>query len=385
MRFLLINYEYPPIGAGAANATFHLARELVDLGHGAVVVSAGFGGLRGWASEDGVSVYRCPCRRRLATRAGLWEMASFLVSARARMARVLSRAGRFDGAIIFFSLPCGLLGPFLNRRSGIPYVISLRGGDVPGSEPSLAWLYWMTALLRRRVLRGSLAVVANSVGLAARAEQADPVPVEVIPNGVDTDFFKPGSAARDEGAVRFLFVGRFHPQKNLDDLLDRFATLRHEIEVPVELVLVGAGPLAAALQARAERLGLGEGFRVVDWCGREALRRQYQAADCLVNLSAYEGMPNAVLEGMACGLPVVASDIGGHEMLVEDEVNGFLVPLSQPERVVARLKWICEHREQSALMGQRSRDKAVARFSWATMAQSYVRLFAQDGSRGLVR
>ena len=78
MRILLINYEYPPVGAGAANATFHLAHSLGAAGHVVAVLTAQFRGQRGWIEHDGVSVFRCAAKRTRPDRSGIVEMLTFI-------------------------------------------------------------------------------------------------------------------------------------------------------------------------------------------------------------------------------------------------------------------------------------------------------------------
>ncbi|MCI0654906.1 MAG: glycosyltransferase, partial [Methylococcaceae bacterium] len=164
MNLLLINYEYPPVGAGAANATWYMARELAALGHTPTVLTARFHELNGWSEEDGVRVYRCAALRGRRDRSSLIEMASFLLSAFLVLPRI-ARRSQAQGVIVFFSFPSGPLAWWAHRRWKIPYVVSLRGGDVPGAEPGLARMHRLRAPLRRRLLREARRVVATSEGL----------------------------------------------------------------------------------------------------------------------------------------------------------------------------------------------------------------------------
>jgi len=175
MRFLLVNYEYPPVGAGAATASQAIARALVDLGHDAVVLTGKYKGLAATAQDDGVTVRRVPSFRRALDHSGLFEMASFVLSAMVTVP-ALVRRHKIQAIIAFFSLPCGPIGLFARWRCGVPYLVSLRGGDVPGTEPSLQMVQRLLTPLRRAVLKNSVAIVANSDGLREMAEAADPFP-----------------------------------------------------------------------------------------------------------------------------------------------------------------------------------------------------------------
>jgi len=209
-------------------------------------------------------------------------------------------------------MPCGLLGPTLKNRYGVPYIIALRGGDVPGMEPGMDRVHALLTPVRRRILRQAHAIVANSKGLAEASQKADPFPVQVIPNGVDTTFFHPPST-RPAGRFTFLFVGRFQQQKNLAVVIDAFADAFAGTDVRIRLV--GDGPLKEDLIKQVQERGITAQVDFLPWQDKEGLRTQYQTAHCLINYSLYEGMPNVVLEAMACGLPTILSDIMGHQDL----------------------------------------------------------------------
>jgi glycosyltransferase involved in cell wall biosynthesis len=136
VRILLVNYELTPLGGGAANATMFIARALTHLGHQVSVLTTAFGDLAGPRVEDGVRVHRVRARRAAADRSNPREMASF-VRASLRPARHIARECAIEAVIVFFSIPSGPVGWFLDWALGLPYVVSLRGGDVLGLVPEL--------------------------------------------------------------------------------------------------------------------------------------------------------------------------------------------------------------------------------------------------------
>jgi glycosyltransferase involved in cell wall biosynthesis len=375
MRLLLINYEYPPVGGGAANATAHIAHAMAALGHSPIVLTGAYRSQFGRSRVDGVDIIRVSARRARPDRSGLFEMATYVVAAAFALPRVL-RTERPDAAIVFFSMPCGPLGLLAQMWAHIPYVISLRGGDVPGTEASLNWVYTLLTPLRRLVLRKAVSVVANSFGLKALSEATDPVEVEVIPNGVDTDFFRPRER-REEPNKRvftFLFVGRFQAQKNLLFLLDAVVVLRRGAVSPFQVVIVGDGPMGPELRRRCTALGLDEIVTWFGWCSKNLLLAHYQAADCFLNPSLYEGMPNAVLEAMACGLPVVASDVPGNDAVILPGETGFLFEPGDLTQFVALMHRLLAEPMTARDMGGTARTRVAANFSWVSVAEQYVGL-----------
>ncbi len=382
MNLLLVNYEFPPVGGGAATATRSIGRAHVAAGHRVAVLTTAFGDLPEESVEDGMSVVRVGARRRRPDRSTMTEMASFLRAGLRRVADVAERHG-VEGCVAFFSVPCGPIALRLRRRRGTPYVVSLRGADVPGHDPSIGLLHGVWRPFRRRVLREAAAVVANSASLAQLARAADGVAVEVVPNGVDAAFFSPGEP-RGEGPgrpFRLLFVGRLHAQKNPRFVLAALAALRRAGGRPVALDVVGDGPEAQALRDEAERLGVAAAVTWHGWLDRAQLVERYRAADCLVNASPREGMPNVVLEAMACGLPVLASRAPGHEGLVAPGETGAYFGLDSTDELVAAARALIDDPAACGRLGQAARRLVVERFTWERVAESYVALLRRAAPR----
>jgi glycosyltransferase involved in cell wall biosynthesis len=377
VRILLINYEFPPVGGGAANATSFLARALVERGHEVTVLTTAFGRLRGTATESGVDVVRVRTLRRGADRSNPVEMLSFLVAAAIPALR-LARRRRVDTSIAFFTIPSGPIAWLLRLALGIPYLVSLRGGDVPGFVPEIDGIHRLIAPLRRAVLRRACAIVANSDSLARLSESSDPFPVKVIPNGVDPLAFAPdesvGRAAENE--FRILFVGRLHSQKNVGALLECAAALAALPGPRVVVEIVGDGPERPALTKLAEQTGAAGVLRWHGWLDKQQVLACYRRAHVFVNPSRYEGMPNTVLEAMACAVPVVASRIGGNEDLVVEGETGFLFDLAAPRQLTEALQRMRLDPSLGPRLGACGRQRVIDGFSWSRVAEHYARLLA---------
>ncbi|MDX2186818.1 MAG: glycosyltransferase family 4 protein [Opitutaceae bacterium] len=302
MKVLLINYEFPPVGGGAGNATYELARALLALGHEAVVLTSAYPGRSPDHVPNGVRLIEVPSKRARVDRASLSEMASFVWHAGLRIRRVL-RDEKPDVMWAFFSIPCGPIAWWGWRATRVPYLVLLRGGDVPGNEPSLDRMHRWLRPLRHAVMRQARAVIANSDALKAASEKADPFPVSVVPNGVDTVFWHPPAEPRPALPRRYLFVGRFQPQKNIPGIFEALAQKMRNGE-EFEFHLVGDGPQRADLETLARDLGLSGRITWHGWLTKEELHSQYQHCHVMINFSHYEGMSNAVLEAQACGMEV---------------------------------------------------------------------------------
>ncbi|MEP7016000.1 MAG: glycosyltransferase family 4 protein [Verrucomicrobiota bacterium] len=364
MKFLLVNHEYPPVGGGAATASYETARSLSALGHDVSVLTGHYGKLPRSTTEDSVVVRRIRCIRKRLDRSNIFEMLTFMIAAFFLLPFLLIKC-RPHALIVFFTLPSGPIGLAANMFAGLPYLVSLRGGDVPGLVPELDGIHKFIAPLRRHILEQAAAVVANSEGLRRLSEQADKIPVRVIPNGVDTNFFRPSSEL-SSNRLRILFVGRFQEQKNLTFLLKQIARLSAGT---FELHLVGDGPQRAHLRSLAQKLDIATKVVWHGWLTRDQLLRVYQSVDCLVNPSLYEGMPNVVLEAMACGLPVIASNVPGNNELVLSGETGLLFDLQQPDSFLGAIDRLLHERSQRLRMGSMAREHVRANYSWRNVAQ----------------
>jgi glycosyltransferase involved in cell wall biosynthesis len=204
-----------------------------------------------------------------------------------------------------------------------------------------------------------------------------------LPNGVDTTRYAPLRVA--DRMLHRLHAGLPHegfligcaarlvPVKRHADLIEAFALIAQSAP-HAHLVLVGSGPLEAALRAEAAQAGVGE--RVHFLGERHDMQALLPLFDAFALASSTEGMSNAVLEAMACGLPVVATAVGGNPEVVEDGVTGHLVPACQPHALAfALLSLICEP-ERARAFGLAGRLRVERRFSLRALLEGFDALYA---------
>ncbi len=375
MNILLINYEFPPLGAGASTATWHIGKELAAMGHRVLVVTSGFKKNTGYGLENGMTIYRCPAIRKKVSQSNLLEMASFVASAFICLPRLV-RVHRIEGAIVFFSFPCGPLGLWIHILFKVPYIISLRGGDVPGNEKRLDRIHKILTPLRRWVYRKSAAVVANSQGSKYLAEKADSYPVSVIPNGIDTKFFTPAKKITDDKYFRFMFAGRLSDQKNLFFMLRHLAQLKQTGFQKLKIHMAGDGPLKKELQSFANNVGLSGNIEWHGWVSKNKLLEIYQGSDCFINPSFCEGMPNSVLEAMACEITVIASNVPGNKDALANYKNGFLFDLDDEYMFYQILQKVVQNTSSyKKEIGKNFGKSFKGKYSWARTVNSYINIF----------
>jgi glycosyltransferase involved in cell wall biosynthesis len=373
MHILIVNSEYPPIGGGAGNASAHIARELVKLGQQVTVLTARYADLAHEQMDEGVRVLRIPALRSRADRSTTSEQIAFLLSAAVLGIPAVLRV-RPQVAMAFFGAPSGAAAWFWSLFLSLPYVVCLRGGDVPGFRPyDFSRQHRMLAPLLRRVWKRAKAVVANSQGLRDLAHKFDSkTPIAVIPNGVDLDRFH--VASREWAPARLLFVGRVVYQKGLDLLFAALAGLK---DLTWTLEIVGDGPRHDDLRSQADELGIQDRIKFAGWKYNAELNSAYANANLFTYPSRHEGMPNALLEAMASGLPALATHIAGNEELVAHEQTGLLVPSEDIAALQRALRELIPDATRRQRMGAAAQAAVSARYSWQRIAKEYLELMQQ--------
>ena len=370
MKILIINSEYPPIGGGAGNASAHIAARFAHMGHEIAVVTSRFGKLPHLEQRQNLTLHRIPCLRQKQDRSNPFEQLVFLISA---SIWTLGMVPRFkpNATLAFFGVPSGAIAWLLKRVFGIPYIVSLRGGDVPGFRPyDFQRYHKILSPFLHLIWKDASAVVANSNGLRALANVFDArFEIPIIPNGVNLQEY--AAEVRAWSPPRLLSVGRLVHQKGLDLAMHALAELK---DLEWEWCIAGDGPQINVLISLANELGIQDRITFPGWRSYAELVECYKGSNLFIFPSRHEGMPNVVLEAMASGLPVVASRIAGNEELVLDGETGLLFPSEDVESFCVALRKLLIDNSQRQKMGNASRRRVEALYSWENTAQRYALL-----------
>lgn len=237
--------------------------------------------------------------------------------------------GSFDGVETHALFPTGLIGMVAARFRSVPHVVYAHGSDVAVS----AQRSWLHLHLARLVAKSAARVVTNSESTAAIIRRLGGEP-HIISPGVDTAHFKPGErrAAREvtalpQGARIALFCGRMVASKGADTFAEALSAIDGWLGV-----MVGSGELAPVIE------GLYPAIRVVGAVPTEAMPVWMQSADVVVVPSDREGLGLVAIEALACGVPVIASRVGGLIESVQDGRTGILIPPGDKGAIVAAVR-----------------------------------------------
>ncbi|HEX9115947.1 MAG TPA: glycosyltransferase [Anaerolineae bacterium] len=256
---------------------------------------------------------------------------------------------------------------------------------------------------RRIACEGEIMRFADRVVAATSLERdqmaelygADPAHIAVVPPGVDLQRFRPFPCEQARASIGVppdqqvvLFVGRIQPIKGIDTLIramsivfDREPQLRHH----VVLSIIGGDPDAdqdrdeselARLQALRAQLGIGDLVTFLGSKDQDMLPCYYSAASMVVVPSHYESFGMVALEAMACGCPVIASDVGGLSFSVADGFNGYLVPNGDPEALAYKLTLLLKYESLRRQLGEQAR-RWVERYRWANIANEILEVYEE--------
>ena len=377
MNILILNYEYPPLGGGAGVATEALVKEFAKFDNLAIdIITSSTDTFRSESVTPNVTVHFLDVGKKNKGHLYQSEKDLLLYSVKAFFYIRKIKAKRKYGLIhAFFTVPCG----FLAFVSGIPYIISLRGSDVPFHNPRFKIMdKFIFSWLSKLIWKKAEAVISNSQALLDEAKRVSPdLDIGLIPNGVNTELFRPEPFInKDEFIVRFLYTGRLAEVKGVTYLIDAFALAAKEAGAKrTELWIAGDGKLKEELKRKTNDLGISERVRFLDRVERDKMPALFRACDCFVLPSLSEGMPLALMEAMSSGMPVICSDIPSLREFVADGKNGFLVGKEDPKALsLALLFYIKGGREVIEEHGADSRDRAFF-FDWKISAERYIEVY----------
>ncbi len=282
------------------------------------------------------------------------------------------RTRRVDLLVLLTGVP-NIWGRVLGRLTGVPLIVgNWRGTGCP--ERNFEKWFWRLADH----------FACNAQVLKNRMMERFPIAADritVIHNGVDLDYFRPAAVASSPDRPVLLCIARLVPEKDHETLIAAFARVasRHP---EAELWLVGDGPRRRAILWLARELLPPGRLRLLP--GQSDIAPLLQQSSLLILSSVEEGLPNVVLEAMAAGLPVVATDVGGLSEVVVHGETGWLVAPKDVPALGDAISHLLTHDSVRVAFGQAGRKRVEQRFSLAAMVRQHEVMFLRllNGSPG---
>ena len=380
MNILVLNYEYPPLGGGAAPVCRDLAAGMVRNGHRVTVVTMGYAGLPEREISDGVEIFRLKCLRTKAHACMPWEQYSYILAAKLFLKRLLA-VRRYDVCHTHFVIPDGPIAQWAKKRYGLPYVITAHGSDVEGYNEK-TYMKIMHRFLRpawRRIVAEAYAVAAPSEYLLKLMKR------ELysgrylrIPNGLSLSKYRTDRSLKEK---RILLMGRMQVSKNFQTVLKAVALIPDAIWDGWTVEVLGDGPYKADLMKMCSELGIESRVNFHGWIenGSPAQLDFLKKASIYISASHFENCPMAVLEATAAGCRPLLSDIEGHTQFFCDMEGaaGWFFPVTDEMTLAEKLKTMIQE-DVKALFT----EVDLSNYELQNVVLQYIRLLEEAGANG---
>lgn len=372
MRILVLVHEFPPVGGGGGRVAEDLCSQLAKRGHSVQVLTTHMKGLPFDEQRNGSHIVRFRAARTEHYRASFLSMAVYVLAG-LWVGRRLIRSFKPDVIHAHFAVPAGALAWILSRMTGIPYVLTIHLGDVPGGVPEKTdeWFRWIYPLTPA-IWRNASEIVAVSEFTRQLASKKYKEKIRVVLNGVDLTTLASSQISLND-PPRIVFAGRFMEQKNP---LQFVQTLNELKELPWQAVMIGDGPLMPDVKCAIQDCGLQDRFQLTGWIDPQDVLAWFDKSDILFMPSRSEGLPVVGVQALAKGLAIVASRVGGFVDLVDEGGNGYLINGADSATFSTSLTNLLSDRDRLRSFRYASLGKAQS-FELEQIVQEYENIFAQ--------
>lgn len=347
MKIAILVGLFPPKWlAGTEIATYYMAEHLAQRGHEVHVITLLDEGLPEESYEKGFYIHRLPRTKiRFAGAFIFW----------ADIVRVIQKIS--PDIVHAQSLGIGVPALLSKKILKFPYAAWGQGSDVylPG---------WFTKLTSKTIIKNANSVIALTEDMKRAMQAIYNRDITIVPNGIDLkEYISELPVQNVEGAEkRILFVGRLHPVKGVRYLLQAMSLVHQELP-EAKLILVGDGEEREYLENLTDSLGIRKCVEFVGKVSHERIPDYMHHAGVFVLPSLSESFGIVNLEAMACGLPIVATRVGGIPDIIEDGVNGYLVEAKKPGEIADRLLMLMRNDMIRKEISAHNRERARM-FTW---------------------
>ena len=375
-RILTASYEFPPLGGGGAKVAAGISRRLAARGYSVDLVTMGFRNLQRDEIVGGTNVHRVPGIRMRIDSCSFVEMIPYVLLAPIRIIRQV-RANPYVINHVHFIYPDGIIAYIVKRFTGLPYVITAHGSDVPGYNPDrFKLLHKLLLPIWIRVTDDTSLILCPSASIESLIKAKNPkARTRIIPNAIATDKFPPGA----KQPRKLLVVTRFFERKGVQFVTRALAQLPGVFDAHI----VGDGPYLETVKGLAAQLGVKAKFWGHLDNDSEQLRELYRTAAVFAFTSEAENFPIVLLEAMTAGAAIITTSGTGCQEVVGD--TALLVPVRDAPAIAAALKRLADSPELCEQLGTLARDRALSQFGWDGVIDKHLDVYRECGTAAELR
>lgn len=362
----MLCYEYPPIGGGGAKVVQGLCTELNRHGHHIDLVTMGYKNLSRHEKLNNFNIYRIKCLRLKANICTPFEMVTYLFSALPFVIKLCIR-NRYDINHTHFIFPDGILAYLIKKLTGLNYVITAHGSDVPGYNPNrFKLLHKFLRPFWRIISRNSKTLIVPSKNLDSLVRKTDQnIKTEIIPNGINLNKFS--SSKKRENKI--LLVSRMFERKGVQYFIKAISDLNHGYSVNI----VGEGPYLETLKKTSIVIKDRVNFLGHLNNNSKELRELYESSKIFVFTSEAENFPVVLLEAMVSGLAIITTNDTGCAEVVGD--TAILVKSRDSSAIKDAILKLIDDPDLIESLGKMARKRVTEKFGWVTVTDKYLQTY----------
>lgn len=371
----MLNNEFPPLGGGTGTVNYELFKQFskypdlkIDL-----ITSGNKQDKNTEQFSENIQIHKVLINSNNIHHASNYELIKYTLKASIKALK-LYKKNKYDFSFAWSTVPAGFVSFLLKVIFGLAYYVRVGGPDIPGFEERYQKIYRIISPLIQLIWKKSnFLIVKCKTEFEMIKAINQKLNIQIIYNGVDTQKFYFVEKPLNE-PLKIICPARLIKRKGQDVLIKAIAHLKAK-GIIFNIDFIGEGDEKENYIQLAEELGVTEQICFCAYIERTKIQEFYQKADIFVLPSYNEGMSNALLEAMACGLPVVVTDVGGTKELV-DETNGFIFAKGNVEELVSILENIYNNKNVLSKKAFNSSKKAH-NLSWSLIGEKYLVLFKQ--------
>jgi glycosyltransferase involved in cell wall biosynthesis len=370
LHICMITSEFPPTSGGVGYFVYHLSKKLVERRHRVTVITRGSASKTKIATVEGFKVFKVP----------FIPFYPFHVLLLGKSVNKLFQSMESEFDVVHLHTPMPL--PIKTSLPTIttvhtPMKIDVRYHEISNFYSLAERVQSMVVypLIESKLFTVSKMITSVSWSVAEELREygLNPNHISVVGNGVDEKAFSP-SPNRKPAETYVLYTGVLRGRKGLFDLI-ACAGQVCEVFSDVRFFVCGRGPFLRDLECKVRKMGLQRRIVFLGYVERDKLIQIYQNATIQVVPSYYEGLPTVLLEAMSCGLPVVATNIGGNNEVISSGLNGFLVPPRRPEEMADSILKLLADSTLRERIGRAARETIEKRYTWDKIADNIVKCY----------